>query len=264
MLADGLDVNVLGPILPLFYHRMDIDLQIRCAKMFGALKNSATALKEYYEHSMPQSFVDTRFPWITQYKYIVTKPTEIRKYEYLRRMDCSSLLYICQHIHDKKRILVKFVQTYSKDAHLASAAKGGAPTLLSHGDVLSCGWSVVMMELLEEPEWMSGLEIGEKAEQSMVREKVREHVLTLHQQGFVHGDIQPQNVLVKRPRHGHTLSVRLVDFDWAGETNKAKYPFLVNPDLGNGFRRPSGVKGGGVITPVHDLAMVDLMYPQAA
>ena len=119
------------------------------------------------------------------------------------------------------------------------------------------------MELLEEPEWVWGLKIFDKAEQRMVRDKVREHVLALHQQDFVHGDIRPQNVLVKRldTGHGHTLSVRLIDFDWAGEVGKAKYPFLVNPDLGFGFERPSGVKGGGVITRAHDLAMVDLMYP---
>ena len=192
---------------------------------------------------------------------VITKPTEICEYEYLRRMDRSSLLYICQHIHDKKRILIKFVRTYSKDAHLVSAAKGGAPTLLGYSNVLSCGWSVIAMELLEELEWVLGVEIGEKAQQLMVRQKVREHVLTLHYQGFVHGDIRPQNVLVKRPVAGHgALSVRLVDFDWSGETNKVKYPFLVNPDLGNGFRRPSSIKGGGVITPAHDLAMVNLMY----
>jgi serine/threonine protein kinase len=261
MLTEVFDVNILGPVLPLFYHRTDISLQIRCAKMFGALKNSANALKEYYEHaSMPQSLVDTRFPWITQYN-IITKPTEICEYKYLSRMDRRSLVYICQHICDKKQILVKFVQTYSKDAHLASAANGGAPTLLGHSDILSCGWSVVVMELLEEPEWVPGLDIWEKSEQHMVREKVREHVLTLHRQGFVHGDIRPQNVLVRRPVAGYgPLSVRLIDFDWAGEINKAKYTFLVNPDLGYGFKRPSGVKGGGIITPAHDLAMVGLMY----
>ena len=64
--------------------------------------------------------------------------------------------------------------------------------------------------------------------------------------------------------HEDALSVHLVDFDWAGEINKAKYPFLVNPYLGHGFKRPSGVKGGGVITTEHDLAMVELMYPLVA
>jgi serine/threonine protein kinase len=259
MLTEKFDMNVLGPILPLFYHRTDIDMQIRCAKMFGALKNSATALKEYYELPIPQSFfVDARFPWITQYDTITT-PTETREYKYLRQMDGHTLLYICQHIHDQKRILVKFVQTYSKDAHLAPAAKDGAPTLLGHRDVLSCGWSVVVMELLEEVDWVSGLKISESTEQHMVCDKVREHV---HRQGFVHGDIRPQNVLVKHRDTGHgvTLSVRLVDFDWAGETNKVKYPFHVNPDLGYGLKRPSGVKGGGIITTEHDLAMVELMY----
>ena len=262
MLTDQFDVNVLGPILPLFYHRTDIDLQIRCAKMFGALKNSATALTAYYEHPMLHSSADTRFPWITQYE-TPTMPSEIREYKYLSRMDRDSLLYICQHICDDKRILVKFVRTYSKNAHRASANEGGAPTLLGSLDVLSCGWSVIVMELLEEPEWVWGLKILDKAEQRMVRDTVREHVLSLHQQGFVHGDIRPQNVLVKRldTEHGHALSVRLLDFDWAGEVGQAKYPFLVNPDLGCGFERPSGVKGGGVITTEHDLAMVDLMYP---
>ena len=260
MLTDEFDVNVLGPMFPLFYHRTDIDMQIRCAKMFGALKNSAIALKEYYERSIPQSHANTCFPWITQYDTITT-PTETREYEYLHRINSGNLLYTCQHIHDKKRILVKFVRTYSKETHLASAAKDGAPALLGC-DVLSCGWSVVVMELLEGPDWVSSLMIADRAERHMVCEKVKEHVLTLHHEGFVHGDIRPQNVLVKRPdtTHGHTLSVRLVDFDWAGEINKATYPFLVNPDLGYGFTRPSSVKGGGIITTEHDLAMVDLMY----
>ena len=261
MLTEEFDVNILGPILPLFYHRTDINLQIRCAKMFGALKNSATALREYYEHTVSQSLMDTRFPWITQYN-TTTTPTEIRKFKYVERLDRSSLLYVCQHSHDKKRILVKFVRTYSKDAHLVAAARDGAPTLLGYQDVLSCGWSVVVMELLEEPDWVSGLKIVEKAEQCMVREKVREHVVALHRRGFVHGDIRPQNILVKRSDTGRDApSVCLVDFDWAGGINQAKYPFLVNPDLGGGFKRPSGVKGGCFITTEHDLTMVDLMYP---
>ena len=260
MFTDQFDVNVLGPNLPLFYHRTDINMQIRCAKMFGALKNSATALKQYYEQ-IPSSLPNTSFPWITQYDTITT-PTEIREYKYLGRMAGGNLLYVCHHIHDKKRILVKFVQTYSKEAHLASAAEDGAPTLLGYRDVLSCGWSAVVMELLEEPDWVSGLKIIDEAEQRTVCDRVNEHVLTLHGKGFVHGDIRPQNVLVKRPGagNGDTLSVHLIDFDWAGEINKATYPYLVNPDLGHGFKRPSGVKGGGVITTEHDLAMVGLMY----
>ena len=88
MLTDEFDVNVLGPMLPLYYHRTDIDLQIRCAKMFGALKNAATALKDYYERTMPQSYADTRFPWVTQYNTITT-PTETREYKYLCRIDTA-------------------------------------------------------------------------------------------------------------------------------------------------------------------------------
>ena len=208
-----------------------------------------------------QSLADTRFPWITQYDTI-TLPTETREYKYLRQMDGGNLLYIYQYIHDEKRILVKFVRTYSKEAYLASAAEDGAPALFGYHDVLSCGWSVVVMELLEEPDWVSVLKIVDKAEQRMVCDKVKEHVLTLHEKGFVHGDIRFQNVLVKRPSagNGDTLSVRLIDFDWAGEVNKGKYPFFVNPDLGHEFKRPSGVKGGGLITTQHDLTMVDFGY----
>ena len=148
--------------------------------MFGALKNSAIALKAYYEHIMPQSSVNTFFPWITQYNTL-TRPTEIQEFKYLQWMDSDGLLCICQHSHDQQQILVKFVQTYSKDAHLESAARGGAPMLLGHHNILFYGWSVVMMEFLQKPEWMSGLEIVEEVEQQMVCDKVREHVLTLHQ-----------------------------------------------------------------------------------
>ncbi|KAG8215573.1 hypothetical protein J3R82DRAFT_7419 [Butyriboletus roseoflavus] len=246
MLTEEFDVNVLGPILPLFYHPTDIDMQIRCANMFGALKNSAAALKEYYEHTMPQSLADTRFPWVTQYD-TVTSPTETREYKYLSGWTAV---------------------TFSTSANTSTPTRSeysSTPALLGHRDIPSCGWSVVVMELLEEPDLVSGVKIFDKDGQRMVSDKVREHVSALHQQGFVHGDIRAQNILVRHPDagHGDSLSVRLVDFDWAGETNKAKYPFFVNPDIGCGFKRPSGVKGGGVITMEHDLALIDLMYAHA-
>ena len=100
MLTELFDVNVLGPILPLFFHHTDSNPQIRCAKMFGVLKNSAIALKAYYEHIMPQSSVDTSFPWITQYN-MLTRPNEIQEFKYLQWMDPDGLLCICQHSHDQ-------------------------------------------------------------------------------------------------------------------------------------------------------------------
>lgn len=222
MLTEGkVDVHALGSALPMFYHLTNVDLQIRCAKTFGALKNSATALEEYYEHTMSQSLANTRFPWITQYDTI-TPPTETREYEYLRQIDSGNIRYLCRHIHDKKQTVVKFVRTYSKDAHLASAAKDGAPTLLSHPDILSCGWSIVVMEFLEEPDWVSGLEIIDEAEQRMVRAKVKETVLALHQRGFVHGDVRPQNILVKFGRWGTDIPCLSVWLTLTGQGRSTK------------------------------------------
>ena len=45
----------------------------------------------------------------------------------------------------------------------------------------------------------------------------------LHSFGLCHGDFRPSNILVCKDN-----SIRIIDFDWAGEAGVAKYPSFMN------------------------------------
>ncbi|KAG8881497.1 hypothetical protein FRB99_004723 [Tulasnella sp. 403] len=255
ILTETFDMNALGPTIPLFWHSTDTELQTLAAQMFGAFKQAVAALKAYYSAPDPIPFQDPHFPWVVEY-HPQDQPTNTRKFRYIRRITGHQLVYECQDCESDERLAVKFVQTYSKEVHLECAALGCAPKLYGF-DAVACGWSIVVMELLDpDDNWFLGVAF-EGDEVRPIYEEVKKHVSALHARGYVHGDIRRSNVLVKSSKE-QSVSVRLIDFDWAGKVGEAKYPLLVNPDLG-GIRRPAGVEGGGYVTMEHDLAMVELL-----
>ena len=69
----------------------------------------------------------------------------------------------------------------------------------------------------------------------------------LSDQGFVHGDIRAQNVLIAQSFMEKTEAVVLVDYDWAGKGNR-RYPL----DLNERLYGVGGVLGGGPIILEHD------------
>ena len=83
-------------------------------------------------------------------------------------------------------------------------------------------------------------------------------VETLHEGGFVHGDIRDPNLLIDEASlTSNDVAIHLVDFDWAGCIGEVKYPMGTNCKT---VRRPAGVKGGEVITEQHDIEMVSYLF----
>lgn len=77
---------------------------------------------------------------------------------------------------------------------------------------------------------------------------------SLHEAGYVHGDVRDVNILVKK--FGKP-GVMLVDFDWSGKIGEAVYPPNVNTiDVW----RPDGAEDGREITVDHDLEMLEAIY----
>ena len=85
-------------------------------------------------------------------------------------------------------------------------------------------------------------------------EKIRVFLLDLHQNHMVHGDMRNINIMVKR---SGLDDFRLVDFDWCGFIEKARYPPDVNTAT---VRRPDGVVGGNLIEAGHDLEMLKYIW----
>ena len=69
-------------------------------------------------------------------------------------------------------------------------------------------------------------------------------VKLMHEAGYVHGDLRPQNILVVKED-----TVRIIDFDWADKEHTVKYP----AELSMACNWPDDVKPEGLIRTFHDL-----------
>src|SRR5260221_8266750 len=95
-------------------------------------------------------------------------------------------------------------------------------------------------------------------EEERVERKVKAIVRTLHEGGFVHGDIRNTNIFVDQASlASDDVTVHLIDFDWAGYDGEVKYPMEINCKT---VKRPEGVKGGELITQQHDNEMVSYLF----
>ncbi|TFK53253.1 hypothetical protein OE88DRAFT_1643895 [Heliocybe sulcata] len=152
-----------------------------------------------------------------------------------------------------KRLYVKFSVRYSEEAHRAAHAIGLAPELHAVNDVY--GWYMAVMD--DRSSAYTSLwdlkENGDIVRHKWVpvlgwaQEAVQEKLALLHERGFVHGDVRDANVLVRNTEGER--DVLLVDWDWAGATPKARYPYTMSR---RGIDRPGSAMPGEQITPEHD------------
>jgi hypothetical protein len=143
------------------------------------------------------------------------------------------------------KVLAKVVlRPYGKNVHAHLAAQDMAPRLYGTSDVLDIA-SVVVMQLLEDG-WITLFNYNKRwRRDESCRERLfkrLEDILKcLEDGGMVHGDFRMPNIMLKK---GEEDKAVLVDFDWAGEAGKAKYP--VTRSVGFGYPgEPGGPIGAG-------------------
>ena len=182
-------VSWLTPVVPL-YSSNNQDTSYLC-RLFKSLKKGFADLIAYYS-SIPSSSrkMTKPLPFINEmdtpngkvlwdYRYAITlKSTKIMFKAYLR--------------NNKEPVIVKFVQSYSHSAHSCMATARFAPVI--YGIVkITKSWHLVIMEDLPASEWKS-IKKGSKptAEHKTNLQRAISH---LHNNGFVHGDLRPNNIL---------------------------------------------------------------------
>ena len=79
---------------------------------------------------------------------------------------------------------------------------------------------------------------------------------SLHDAGFVFGDLRPPNVTVVKNDSGNATGARIVDFDWCGKDGLDEYPFLMNRNI----TWASGMGPRSKMKKSHDDSMLQDLY----
>ncbi|KAJ2921604.1 hypothetical protein H1R20_g15491, partial [Candolleomyces eurysporus] len=232
---------------------------LRLARIFTALRDAMARLQIFYERFTLPVEPNTRFfPYATSFVERNGSSSRTVKFSYKQPLkywehpsECVAFLATTS---DGKPVVVKFVERYGAKAHEKLAEMGKAPALLYHGDVwpgdevASEGCSPRKMVVME---YIDG-ETCEGGVSDTVRKAVRSAVEYLHSQRIVHGDIRRPNIIIARGEGDEGSRVKILDFDWAGEEGKARYPLRLSPGLW-----PDGVGDNKLISALHDMAMLE-------
>ncbi|KDQ06133.1 hypothetical protein BOTBODRAFT_121863 [Botryobasidium botryosum FD-172 SS1] len=238
---------------------------VRLAQFFCALSESVNELRAYYEQdtdSIP-SFEPVQphpryYPYPTSY---VDSLGQEQKFFYDAPLESDSTCVAFGATSENgKKLVVKFVDRYGKDAHEYMARLGLAPALhhcapLYPDDAPMCDQSPegmylgpLCMVVMDFVEGGTAAAKDRKGWPPNFAAQVKEALEKLHEGGYVFGDLRPPNVMICGGK------VQLIDFDWAGRHGSVFYPLHLSSAIGW-----PGVDHHTLelmlIEPSHDIAM---------
>jgi hypothetical protein len=229
------------------------DRLLFASRLFTALKSAISTLRSYYialgqelENPVSQNPISDAFPFITEYGS--------NKFTYVSRLAPdypNKLVYKAELDNEHRMVVVKFVSTYHAEAHRILANRRLAPTLhyASTDDAEAPkygGRYMIVMDFVEEESAVSSLSEGQF-------EQVKEAVELLHSHDLVFGDLRLPNILITDD------TAMLIDFDWCGKAEEARYPASLNTVDDIGW--PPGVEPDSVMKKEHDTFMLQKLRP---
>jgi len=267
---DGKRVKVepLAPGLDLTTHWKEVATRRAIASCFDALVDAIANIQAHYESidaearaTQPRSEYELhvhnarRYPFLTSYD----DHGQETSFTYDERLDEDKLVFSATvNQPGSGECIVKFTWQYSEAAHTYLASRGMAPRIRKCIRI-SADWTAVVMDKSNYQLLFALPHLNLNPDQEeRVERKVKTIVRTLHEGGFVHGDIRNTNIFVDQASlTSDDVTVHLIDFDWAGYAGEVKYPMEINCRT---VRRPEGVKGGNLITQEHDNEMVSYLF----
>lgn len=125
-----------------------------------------------------------------------------------------------------KKVIVKFGPKYCPRAHELLAEAGYDPELMWCEKVTS-RFVMVVMEYIENALSLTDfIQKHDSLKESVLRE-CESALAELHDKQFCHGDSRENNILAKTTEL-QGISLKVIDFDWAGHVGEAVYPYFMN------------------------------------
>ncbi|KAL5514057.1 hypothetical protein ACEPAG_2818 [Sanghuangporus baumii] len=250
---------------------------LHIARTFKATKRALRELEHFYETSLGDN--SNCAPHLPRPSVIDESDPcpNLRFVDRLFTENVASTLYSAKM--DGRDVVVKFTNAYCGDAHRLLASHGLAPQLHFCGRIRGGLWMVVM-------DYVQGYNSNDYLTKNGlpadIVADVRKAVGLLHDEGYVFGDLRPENILVVEEREANTngalwmlngsydntsndicpammvndynvyprLRAVLIDFDWCGKDSEARYPTTLN-DTGDIDWAP-GVERFGLMKKEHD------------
>ncbi|TFK46786.1 hypothetical protein OE88DRAFT_1739133 [Heliocybe sulcata] len=247
--------------IPLHVHHTNTDELKRGQRVLAALRVALHKLKNKYK-TLSRWGPPAEYPFRDYYED-ADGTWHAFTYEALVE---DKRLFRASLVNSGKQLYVKFSTQYSAAAHQAAHDIGFAPKLYALNNI--GGWLMAVMEDrsagyaclwdLKEPWNTPARALEGQAAFAWVQQAVREKLARVHEAGYVHGDMRDANVLVCDVQGGR--DVLLVDWDWAGVRKEARYPDSMSRE---GIRRPDDALPSELITPQHDMWMVDHLLDSA-
>ena len=252
--ADTPNIQILNPVIPLYFHPSDYKARATGERFICALRRLLSDLKNYYTtsaFSQQSSHLQPQFPFYSAY----TDGDVSHQFVYEKQIDEKTVF--AAHLRDnpEDKIFVKFTRCYGEDAHRAAHARGFAPKLRAV-ERFQDGWIMVVMDDVSH----QYCEIERRPLEKNVYKAVQQALIELHGEGFVHGDLREANIMVKRDGVDSEglHDIIFVDFDWAGKEGCVRYPS--NITLNHiWLPRPEDVERGGSIAAAHDDQMLKFL-----
>jgi hypothetical protein len=225
------------------------------ANIFHWLSHALDALRTFYDRFEPSEvpLLHRLLPYSTS--YVVDDTTY--KMEYIGRLcsDSKRAIFEARPLppSEGKKLVVKFVEQYCAGAHRLLASHGLAPHLHYCAPVPG-GLMMVVMDFVVSQDPTTVL--LPQASLS-IQQDINRAVVTLHEAGYVFGDLRDPNVLIIPPATNAVdaeFRAMLVDFDWCGKDGHSLYPVVLN-DTG-AINWHQEVVRGGKMKKDHDLHML--------
>ncbi|KAG1723465.1 uncharacterized protein EDB91DRAFT_1255616 [Suillus paluster] len=211
-------------------------VQLMAARTFGALKIATEKLGKLYSQPIPlleDEDASLGCPYPRDYTH---SGDHIQQFSYDETQSLRDrLIFFGKTVGDVagsgRKICIKFVRHYSREAHDFCAGKGHAPKLIAY-NTLAGGWNMVVMDVLDiddgrsaqRPSSYRSLSAMAVLDRQPLKEAISSLIKKLHADGYVHGDLRDMNFVVR----DNNKDFMLLDFNWAGLTEKAHYPMYVN------------------------------------
>ena len=218
-----------SPVSLIFVPRDPTMLVTKTARVLAALASGVAGLKDYYSRTEKERMACNKGPYIGD--------CNSSRLVFLNEMKERPWLFEARL--DNREVVVKFGQ-YGEDVHRFLADRFLAPRL-HMCQRLSGGWYAIVMDKVQ------GTPIHSSVEEPVMK-SLEDAVRTLHENGYVHGDLHPPNILVVGK------SVCILDFDLSGKEGTVRYPKSFN--VTKSGRWHPDVKNGSLITKEHDLHLL--------